>query len=181
MVTFPESVYVHPAAVVLGDVSVGEYSSLWPCSVVRGDYAPIRIGRFTSIQDCCVLHSAPDAPIKVGDFVIVGHGAVLHGCTVEDACLISMNATVLDGAVIGSGTIVGAGAVVMAGTRVPPNSMVLGVPGQVKEGRPGQAEYLKSGAMSYTALAQTCLEGGETISREQLVKKMAELKKLAVA
>src|SRR6056297_3481381 len=102
---FSETVYVHQSASLMGDVGVGEYASFWPGASVRGDFSPIRIGRGTSIQDCCVLHSTPLDSVTVGNFVTVGHGAVLHGCTVGDACIIGMNATVLDRSVIGEGSI----------------------------------------------------------------------------
>ncbi|MFW5930455.1 MAG: gamma carbonic anhydrase family protein, partial [Desulfosalsimonas sp.] len=92
MPEFHETILVHETSSQMGDVKIGPYSSLWPGSSIRGDFSPIRIGKGTSIQDCCVLHSTPSDEVHVGDFVTVGHGAVLHGCTVEDNCIIGMNA-----------------------------------------------------------------------------------------
>lgn len=123
--------YAFETSCVIGMVEMAEYSSVWFNAVVRGDIAPIKIGRYSNVQDGAVLHVADDLPCIVGDFVTVGHSAVLHACTVEDNCLIGMNATVLNGAVIGEGSIVGAGALVTQNTIVPPNSLVVGVPAKV--------------------------------------------------
>ena len=123
--------WVAPGAFVRGDVTIGEQSNIWYNAVLRGDQEKITVGKATTIQDCCVLHGDAGCDVVVGDYVTVGHGAVLHGCTVEDNCLIGMNAVVLDHAVIGAGSIVGAGAVVASGTVVPPRSLVVGVPGKV--------------------------------------------------
>ena len=125
--------WVAPGAFVRGDVTIGEQSNIWYNAVLRGDQEKITVGKATTIQDCCVLHGDAGCDVVVGDYVTVGHGAVLHGCTVEDNCLIGMNAVVLDHAVIGEGSIVGAGAVVASGTVVPPRSRVVGVPGKVKK------------------------------------------------
>ncbi len=179
MGSFDHTVFIHPGSFQHGDVSVGEYSSLWPGSVIRGDFASIKVGSFTSIQDNCTLHSAPGAPVIIGDLVTVGHGAVLHGCMVEDGCLVGMNSVVLDHSVIGKGSIVAAGAVVRERTRVPAGSLVMGVPAEVKEGRPGQRELISSGALSYAALAQAYIRGEEGISGKELIEGMAELKEKA--
>ena len=112
-------------------VEMKEYSSVWPNVTVRGDVNRIEIGRYTNVQDNSVLHVADKYACIVGDFVTVGHSALLHACTVEDHCLIGMHATVLDGAVIGRGSIVAAGAVVTKGTIVPPFSLVAGIPAKV--------------------------------------------------
>ncbi len=178
MPEFPATVYNDQTASQKGDVQVGQYSSLWPGSSIRGDFSPIRIGKGSSIQDCCVLHSTPVDEVRVGDFVTVGHGAVLHGCTVEDNCMIGMNATVLDKSVIGKGSVVAAGAVVKEGTRVPAGSFVSGVPAQIREGRQGQEDRIRAGAMAYIALAQNYLEGRQTIDPETLGEKMDEIRKL---
>jgi carbonic anhydrase/acetyltransferase-like protein (isoleucine patch superfamily) len=168
------SVFVHPSAVQTGNVSVGKGSSLWPHSALRGDFDSISVGEYTSIQDGCVLHAAPGRPVKAGSYVTVGHGAVLHGCTVEDDCIIGINAVVLDGATVGKGTIVAAGAVVKAGEQVPPNSFVAGVPGVVKPGKPNQDQTNRAGAMSYYLLAKGYLEGRDTISAGELFSKLAQ-------
>lgn len=117
--------------VVTGDVTVDADATLWYGCVLRGDVAPIRIGRGSNVQDNSVAHCSADHPVVVGDNVVIGHGAILHGCTVEDGSLIGMGATVLDGAVIGAGSIVGANALVTAGKIIPPGSLVMGVPAKV--------------------------------------------------
>ncbi len=123
--------YVDPAAVVIGDVTIGEDSSVWPCTVLRGDVNFIRIGARTNIQDGSVLHvMRGDFPLVLGDSVTVGHAAVLHGCTVESRCLIGMGAIILNGARIGSGSIVAAGTLVPEGAVVPPGSLFMGHPGK---------------------------------------------------
>ena len=111
------------SADLIGKVEMKEYSSAWFNVTIRGDVNRIEVGRYSNIQDNCCLHVADDYACIVGDFVTVGHGAILHACTVEDHCLIGMHATVLDGSVIGHGSIVAAGAVVTKGTKVPPFSL----------------------------------------------------------
>ena len=126
-----EKAYAFNTATLIGKVEMKEYSSVWTGVVVRGDVNRIEIGRYSNIQDNSVLHVADNYACVVGDYVTVGHCALLHACTVEDHCLIGMHATVLDGAVIGTGSIVAAGAVVTKGTIVPPHSLVAGIPAKV--------------------------------------------------
>ncbi|MCW7752625.1 gamma carbonic anhydrase family protein [Desulfobotulus sp. H1] len=126
-----DSVFTAPSATVIGDVHMGHHSSLWFGAVARGDTAPIRIGQNTNIQDLCVLHADPGFPLTLGDGITAGHKAILHGCTVEDHCLIGMGAIVMNGAVIGRGSIVAAGAVVLENTLVPPFSLVAGMPAKI--------------------------------------------------
>ena len=127
------SAYIDPQAVVIGDVSIGELSSAWPCVVIRGDVNWIRIGARTNIQDGCVLHVYKDThPLQLGDSVTVGHGAILHGCTIESRVLIGMGAILLNGARIGEGSIVAAGTLVPEGTVVPPGSLFMGHPGKFR-------------------------------------------------
>jgi len=124
--------YVHPMAIVIGDVSIGDESSIWPAAVLRGDDGPIQIGAQTSIQDGSVLHTTRgESALHVGDRVTVGHNVTLHGCRVEDLCLIGMSAVILDNAVIGRGSVVGACALVTGGVEIPPGSLVLGSPARV--------------------------------------------------
>ena len=124
--------YVHAAATVIGDVTIGSESSIWPSAVLRGDDGPITIGHQTSIQDGSVVHMTTNlSTVSVGARVTVGHLVTLHGCTVEDECLIGMGATILDNAVIGKGSIVGACALVTANKIIPPGSLVLGSPAKV--------------------------------------------------
>jgi carbonic anhydrase/acetyltransferase-like protein (isoleucine patch superfamily) len=125
--------YIDPAAVVIGDVTIGEHSSVWPCVVVRGDVHFIRIGARTNVQDGSVLHVMRDEhPLILGDGVTVGHGVVLHGCTIESRCLIGMGSIILNGVRIGAGSIVAAGTLVTEGTEVPPGSLFMGHPGKFR-------------------------------------------------
>ena len=123
--------FIAPGAAVLGDVTIGKESSVWYHSVIRGDMAPITIGEQTNIQDLSVLHVDVDLPCVVGSRVGVGHRVILHGCTVEDDCLIGMGAVLLNGVRIGVGSVVGAGALLTENFAVPPGSLVLGVPAKV--------------------------------------------------
>lgn len=124
----PEA-FVHPSAVLIGQVTLGAESSVWPQVALRGDDGTITIGRQTSIQDGTVVHMTEGRSVTtVGDRVTVGHGVILHGCTVEDECIVGMGAIILDNAVVESGSIVGAGALVPPGKRVPAGSVVVGNP-----------------------------------------------------
>ncbi len=127
------SAYIDPAAVIIGDVVIGEDSSVWPCSVVRGDVHYIRIGARTNIQDGSVLHVMRDEyPLILGDDVTIGHSVTLHGCTIESRCLVGMGAVILNGVTIGAGSIVAAGTLLTERTAIPAGSLVMGSPGKVK-------------------------------------------------
>lgn len=127
------SAYIDPQATVIGDVVIGEDSSIWPSAVARGDCGSIRIGARTSIQDGCVLHVQQDEfDLSVGDNVTVGHGVILHGCTVESDCLIGMGSILLNGSKVGSGSIIAAGTLLPPGAEIPPGSLVMGSPGKVR-------------------------------------------------
>src|SRR5688572_16669276 len=125
------SAYIAPGATVIGDVTLGEESSVWYGAVLRGDINRIVIGPRSNIQDGSVVHLADDLPTLVGELVTVGHKAILHACTVEDEVLVGMGAIVLDGAEIGARSIIGAGALVTGGKKIPPGSLVLGSPAKV--------------------------------------------------
>lgn len=125
------SAYIHPLAAVMGDVALGARVSVWPTAVIRADSAAITIGADTNVQDGAVLHVDNGYPLVIGRRVSIGHRAVLHGATVEDDCLIAMGAILLNGVVVGAGSLVGAGAVCREGMRIPPRSVVLGVPARV--------------------------------------------------
>ncbi len=125
------SVFIHPLAAVIGNVTLGARVSVWPTAVIRADSAPISIGADTNVQDGAVLHVDKGYPMVIGARVSIGHRAVLHGATVEDDCLIAMGAILLNGVVVGAGSLVGAGAVCREGMRIPPRSVVLGVPARV--------------------------------------------------
>jgi gamma-carbonic anhydrase len=126
------SAFIDSSAQVIGDVEIGERSSIWPGAVIRGDVSPIRIGDETSIQDNAVVHVDVGQPTTIGSRVTVGHGVMLHGCTIEDDCLIGIGAIVLNGAQVGSGCVIGAGCLVPEGSGFAPGSLVLGVPGRVR-------------------------------------------------
>jgi carbonic anhydrase/acetyltransferase-like protein (isoleucine patch superfamily) len=127
-----ETVYVEESARVIGDVEIGADSSLWFNAVVRGDVNYIRIGERTNVQDNSTLHVTKETfPLILGDDITVGHNVVLHGCVIEDRCLMGMGAIVLDGAFIGADSIIAAGALVTEGMKVPPGSLVMGLPGRV--------------------------------------------------
>ena len=123
--------FIAPGAVVLGDVTLAARASVWYGAVLRGDMDAIVIGEATNLQDGTIVHVDEGAPVRIGARVGVGHRAILHGCTVEDDCLIGMGSVLLNGAHIGTGSVVAAGAVVPEGTRVPPGSLVVGVPARV--------------------------------------------------
>lgn len=123
--------FIAPTAAVMGDVELGEASSIWYGAVLRGDMAPIRIGAHTNLQDGTIVHVDEGVPCTIGARVGVGHRAILHGCTVEEECLIGMGSILLNGAVVGSGSVIAAGALVPEGMRVPPGSLVMGMPGRV--------------------------------------------------
>lgn len=125
------SAFIAPGAVVLGDVTIGEHASVWYHSVLRGDINRIAVGAGSNIQDGSVVHLTAERGCFIGDYVTVGHMAVLHACTIADECLIGMGAIVLDGVEIGERCIVGAGALITQGKCIPPGSMVLGSPAKV--------------------------------------------------
>lgn len=125
------SVYVAPGAVIIGDVVIGPQSSIWFGTVVRADVHYIRIGAQTNIQDQCILHvTGGTYPLNVGDRITVGHRAIIHGCTIEEGCLIGMGAVLLDGCHVGAEAIVAAGSVVSEGNRIPSRTLAMGVPAE---------------------------------------------------
>lgn len=126
-----DEAFIAPQVVLLGDVRVKKYASFWPGSVARGDVSYIKVGECSNIQDLACLHVADDKPCLIGDYVTIGHGAVIHGCEIADHVLVGMNATVLTGAKIGRGSIIAAGALVKENAIIPENSLVVGVPGKV--------------------------------------------------
>lgn len=149
------SAFVAEGAIVIGDVAIGPGSSVWYRSVLRGDVMHIRIGRNTNIQDACVLHvHQKTLPCLVGDEVTVGHGAILHACTVKDRCLIGIGALVLDEAVIGEESVVAAGSLVTPGTVFPPRAFVMGRPAKVvREIAEKDLAWIKESAANYVRYA----------------------------
>jgi gamma-carbonic anhydrase len=154
-------VFLAETCAVIGDVEIGDESSIWYSTVVRGDVMPIRIGARTSIQDGTIVHvTAGRFGTTIGSDCTVGHGAVIHACTVEELCLVGMGSILLDGCVIGRGSLVGAGALVTPGTVIPPESLVIGSPARVK--RPindSEREQIRYGAAHYVALTRDYLAG----------------------
>lgn len=161
-----EGVYLASTAVVVGDVTLGQYASVWYNAVLRGDINRIEVGAYSNIQDNAVLHLADELPCIIGQWVTVGHSAIVHACTVQDECLIGMGATILDGSIIGAGSIVGANALVTQGTVVPPGSMVLGSPAKVvRPLRDQERAGLKIWAEKYVQNAAYCLRHGINVGR----------------
>lgn len=130
--TIGAGVFIAPTAVIIGDVTIGDGSSIWYGTVLRGDMAPIRIGAQTNLQDLTMVHTDYGHPAIVGDRVSVGHRAVVHGCRVEDEALVGIGAVVLNGAVVGRGSVVAAGSVVREGQEIPPGVLVAGIPAVIK-------------------------------------------------
>jgi carbonic anhydrase/acetyltransferase-like protein (isoleucine patch superfamily) len=140
--------FVHPDAVIIGDVRIGAQSSIWPGAVLRGDDGHIEIGERTSIQDNCVLHTTPVWPTVVGSDCVVGHIVHLEGCTIEPGCLIGNGSIVLHRVVVRSGAIVAANAVVLNDTEVPSGAIAVGIPATIKAGRARPSD-IQQGVASY--------------------------------
>lgn len=157
--TIATSVFVEDTAVIIGDVVIGEDSSVWFNTVVRGDVHSIRIGRRTNVQDLCMLHVTQDThPLVIGDEVTIGHHVVLHGCTIQNRVLVGMGAVIMDGAVIGEDSVVGAGALVTEGTVVPPKSLIFGSPARLR--RPAtekEVAWIKQSAENYVRYSRQYL------------------------
>ncbi len=154
-------------AAVIGAVTCGPQVNLWYGAVLRGDSDAITVGEGTNVQDGCVLHCDPGTPLTVGSFCTIGHGAIVHGCTVGDHVLIGMGATLLNGCVIGAGSIIGAGALVPGGMEVPPGSLVVGVPGKVRRAVTAQERaHQEENIREYLALAEESLELAEEHGEE---------------
>jgi len=159
--TIGEGVMVAPGASLVGDVRLGKDASVWFGSVARGDLAPVIVGDRSNIQDGTVMHVGDNSPCIVGADVVVGHRVMLHGCRVEDACLIGMQATLLDDCVVGEGSIVGAGALVTQRTKIPPYSLVLGMPARVVRALdPGVAAEHRALAAKYVRAKENYLRDG---------------------
>jgi len=152
-----QSVFIVESAIIIGDVEIGEYSSVWFNAVIRGDVNYIRIGYRTNIQDLCMLHVTKDThPLILGNEITVGHSVTLHGCTIKDRCLIGMGATILDGAVVGEDCIIGAGALVLEGSVIPPGTLVIGFPAKPKRDlTDAERARIKQSAQNYIDYART--------------------------
>ncbi|UCH72401.1 MAG: gamma carbonic anhydrase family protein [Thermoplasmatales archaeon] len=149
-----KSTFVAKTAVIIGNVKIGENCGIFPNAVIRGDENTIEIDNGSNIQDCCVIHCDKEHNVKIGKNVSIGHGAIVHGATIDDDCLIGMNVTILNGAKIGRGTIVGANALVKADMEVPKNSLVLGMPGKVVEQDKKFGKLAISNAKTYQKISK---------------------------
>ncbi|NPE28801.1 gamma carbonic anhydrase family protein [Methanococcoides sp. SA1] len=149
-----ETAFIAGSADIIGDVEIGEGSSVWFNATIRGDKNEIIVGKKSSIQDNCVIHTDPPFKVKIGDNVSIGHGAILHGCTIGNNVLVGMNSTILDGVEIGDNCIIGANALVPPGKIIPPNSVVTGVPGKVRrEANDEDIKMITENAAEYVRLA----------------------------
>lgn len=158
MPTLDDDAWIADSAELYGQITIGAGSSVWPKCVIRAEAQEVVIGRHTNVQDFVMIHIGYDVPTHIGDFCSITHHATVHGATVEDDCLIGINAVIMDGAVIGQGSIVAPGAVVTEGTIIPPHSIVAGVPGKVIKTRDSSAEN-RLNAWNYHRNAQAFRRG----------------------
>ncbi len=149
-----DALFIAENATVIGDVSLGKDTGIWFGAVVRGDNERITIGEGSNIQDNCVVHVSAGHPVNIGDYVSIGHGAIVHGCTIKDRVLVGMGSIILNGAEIGEDTIIGAGAVVPENKIIPPGSVVMGIPGKVvKDISEDQKAHILKNSKVYIELA----------------------------
>ncbi len=157
-----KDVYLAPGSRIIGKVVLADQASIWHNAVLRGDLASIKVGKKTNIQENSTLHVDRDYPLTIGNNITVGHGAILHSCTIGDNCLIGMGATILNGVVIGPQSIIGAGALVPENREIPAQSLVLGVPGKViRQLTPTELKRLQQSADHYYQLAADYLAQGD--------------------
>ncbi len=159
-----ENVFIAPTAQIIGDVHVGRQSSVWFSSVLRGDMDSIRVGERTNIQDLSLCHADKGIPLKIGDGVTIGHRCIIHGCTIENNCLIGMGAVVMNQAVIGRGSVVAAGSVVLEKTIIPSYSLVTGLPGRVKKTYKNRKEIENL----MKIMSESYMESAQSFSSDQL-------------
>ncbi len=150
-----KTAFIHPRAMVIGNVSIGEHSSVWPGAVIRGDFAKVEIGRYTCIQDNAVVHADVNETVKIGDHVVVGHQALVHGATISDNSLVGAGAIVFSGVKVGEGALVGMGAVVLKGVEVPPRTVVVGIPARpLRKLKKEETKYIRVQVERYDKLAE---------------------------
>ena len=153
-----KEVFIADSAQVIGNVEIGDFSSVWFNAVLRGDRERIRIGRYSNVQDGAVVHVSEGFPVEIGDFVSIAHGCVVHGCRIGSNSLVGMGAVLLNGVEVGENCLVGAGAVLTEGKSFPPNSLILGVPAKVaRELSSEEVEAIRKNAEVYCALAKDYL------------------------
>lgn len=153
------STYVDDSAVIIGDVTIGKDCGIYPHAVIRGDENTIIINEGSNIQDCCIIHVDKQHAASIGKKVSVGHGAIIHGATIHDECIIGMHATILNGAIINNGSIIGANALVKQDAEIPENSLVLGIPGKVMKQDSSFSNRAITNAETYIHLSQQYLNG----------------------
>lgn len=159
--------FIAPSAELIGDITIAEGVNIWFNVVVRADMDSISIGKNTNIQDCSVVHTDLGFPTSIGEGITIGHGAIIHGCTIGDNCLIGMGSIVLNGAEVGEESLVGAGSLVSQGMKIPPRSLVLGTPAKViKELKPGMIEAIRKNGAAYVANSTNYLEELAALSVE---------------
>jgi carbonic anhydrase/acetyltransferase-like protein (isoleucine patch superfamily) len=147
-------IYIDPLSAVIGNVELGDHVSIWPHAVIRGDPYAIRIGSWTNIQDNCLVHAGPDYIIRIGEYCVVGHGAILHGCTIGDGCMVGMGSIIMNGVTVGKGCLIGAGTLLTEGKTFQTGSLILGSPGKVvRELSLEEIAGIREAAKSYWDLA----------------------------
>jgi len=154
-----QSSFIAKSSVIIGNVRIGKNCGIFPNAVIRGDQNSIYIDDGTNIQDCCVIHTDKEHNVRIGKNVSIGHGAIVHGATIKDICLIGMNVTILNGAKIEEGTIIGANALVKSGEIIPKNSLVVGIPGKVVKQDEKFRQIIMNNAKQYKEISKNYLEG----------------------
>jgi len=155
-----DGVYIMESAEIIGEVTIGEHSSVWSKAVIRADDAAIKIGKNTNIQDMCVIHTDTGRPLEIGDNVTIGHGAMLHCRRIGSNCVIGMGAMLLDSVEIGEYSVIAAGTVVTENKKIPPRSLVMGIPGKiVREIKDEDIKRIEQGTQDYLRLAKAHYEG----------------------
>ncbi len=155
-----EPIYIDPSSAVIGNVELGGHVSIWPHAVIRGDQSTIRVGAWTNIQDNCVVHGDAGHDTRIGEYCVVGHGALIHGCTIDDGCMVGMGSIILNGVIVGKGCIIGAGTLLTEGKSFPPDSLILGSPGKVvRDLSPEEIAGIRAAAKFYWDKAVGHLKG----------------------
>ena len=166
--------YLHPSAVIIGNVEIGNGSSIWPGAVLRGDFHSITIGQYSSLQDNAVVHPSPTKLVQIGDWVTVGHSAVIHGSVIGDYVLVGIRSVLLDGVVVGSGSLIAAGTLVPEGMQIPSDSFVSGSPAVIKPARTGTRENNRLYALSYHLLSRRHMQGNHTFPLGEVIREIKE-------
>jgi carbonic anhydrase/acetyltransferase-like protein (isoleucine patch superfamily) len=154
-----EPISIDPSSVVIGNVELGDHVSIWPNAVLRGDPTAIRIGSWTNIQDNCIVHAEHEHVTRIGEYCVVGHGAIVHGCTIEDGCMVGMGSIIMNDVTVGKGCLIGAGTLLTEGKTFPPGSLILGSPGNVvRDLSPEEIGEIQAAAVSYWGKAAAQLK-----------------------